>query len=111
MKIPTREEIEAYKKEKNLELVDVDDFINYFDSVGWTVGRSKPMKDYKAAMRTWNARQEKFDKRDEEVFKVKTAPPQYNRFGERPYTKEELERIERRLLRSSLADLELEEIR
>lgn len=108
MKIPTREEIEAYKKEKNLELLDVDDFINYFDSVGWTVGRSKPMKDYKAAMRTWNARQEKFDKRDEEVFKVKTAP-QYKRqtYDERDYTLEEL----MSKVRVPLADLELEEIR
>jgi len=100
MKIPTREEIEAYKEEKNLELVDVDDFINYFDSVGWTVGRSKPMKDYKAAMRTWNARQEKFDKRDEEVFKVKTAPKK--RWpDDRDYTEEEL----MSKVRDPLADL------
>lgn len=28
-------------------------FFNYFQSVGWKVGKSKPMKDWKAAARNW----------------------------------------------------------
>lgn len=49
---PTPEEIEAYKKEKNLVL-NTQDFIDYYESNGWRVGRNK-MKDWKATARRWS---------------------------------------------------------
>lgn len=48
---PTLEEVQAYCQERN-NSVDPRRFIDYYESKGWTVGKSK-MKDWKAAVRTW----------------------------------------------------------
>lgn len=48
---PTIEEVKAYCLERN-NAVDPHRFIDYYESKGWTVGKSK-MKDWKAAVRTW----------------------------------------------------------
>lgn len=48
---PTLEEIKEYCQERNNGL-DPEKFINYYESKGWVVGKS-PMKDWKAAVRTW----------------------------------------------------------
>ena len=59
-KPPTQEEVQAYADEKGLT-IDAEKFCDYFISVGWTVGKSgKKMKDWKAAVRNWVRRQEKF---------------------------------------------------
>lgn len=52
---PTLEEVEEYCKERN-NGIDAQRFIDYYESKGWTVGRSK-MKDWKAAVRTWEKNQ------------------------------------------------------
>lgn len=49
---PTLEEVKAYCKERH-NSVNAEDFINYYDSVGWIVGKGKHMKDWKASVRTW----------------------------------------------------------
>lgn len=49
---PTLDEVSDYIKEQKYD-VDAEKFIDYYESVGWTVGRNKPMKDWKAAVRTW----------------------------------------------------------
>lgn len=48
---PTVEEIKAYCEERN-NRVSPDDFFNFYESKGWLIGKS-PMKDWKAAVRTW----------------------------------------------------------
>ncbi len=48
---PTLEEVRAYCRERNNN-VDAERFIDYYTSNGWKVGRN-PMKDWKAAVRTW----------------------------------------------------------
>ena len=48
---PAREEVMAYISEKGYR-VDADRWIAYYESNGWRVGRN-PMKDWKAAVRTW----------------------------------------------------------
>lgn len=50
---PTLREVIAFcMQEKNG--VDPEKFFNYYESVGWTVGKNKPMKNWRAAMRsTW----------------------------------------------------------
>lgn len=50
-KPPSREEVQAYIVEKNYK-VDAERFIDYYTSNGWRVGKN-PMKDWKAAVRTW----------------------------------------------------------
>lgn len=49
---PTVEDVSAYAAEKKL-YVDANRFIDYYESKGWMVGKSK-MKDWKAAVRNWS---------------------------------------------------------
>lgn len=51
---PTLEEITAYCKERG-NSVNPQRFLDYYNSNGWKVGRN-PMKDWKAAVRTWESR-------------------------------------------------------
>lgn len=48
---PTVEEVEAYCRERS-NYVNASHFCDYYESKGWKVG-SAPMKDWKAAVRTW----------------------------------------------------------
>lgn len=48
---PTIEEVQAYCKERR-NSVDAERFISFYESKGWKVGKN-PMKDWKAAIRTW----------------------------------------------------------
>ena len=83
-KPPTVEEVRAYCKERNNK-VNADAFISFYESKGWMIGKNK-MKDWKAAVRTW----EQKDKQ--------SAKPKGNAFTERigekqNYNFDELERI------------------
>ncbi len=62
---PTIEELEFYCKENSLK-VDCNYFYDYYESNGWTVGKSK-MKDWKATLRNWNRRNLKEENPDEIV--------------------------------------------
>ena len=54
---PTPDEIKAYAKEIDFNL-DGQKFLDHYDSVGWVIGKSRiPMKDWKAAVRTWKTKQ------------------------------------------------------
>ena len=50
-KPPTIEEVRAYCQERGNN-VDAERFVDYYTSNGWKVGKN-PMKDWKAAVRTW----------------------------------------------------------
>jgi len=51
---PSLVEVREYCKERGNE-VDADAFVNFYDSKGWKVGNA-PMKDWRAAVRTWERR-------------------------------------------------------
>ena len=51
---PSLEEVQAYISEKGYH-IDAQRFIDYYESNGWKVGRN-PMKDWKAAIRSWESR-------------------------------------------------------
>lgn len=51
---PTLEEVAAYCQERGSS-VDPGHFISYYQANGWMVGRN-PMKDWRAAVRTWEKR-------------------------------------------------------
>lgn len=65
---PTLEEVSAYCAERH-NSVDPDRFIDFYDSKGWMVGRNK-MKDWKAAVRTWERRSEQKTQEQEEKKEV-----------------------------------------
>lgn len=48
---PTVEEVAAYCAERG-NGIDAEAFVDFYKSKGWVVGKS-PMKDWKAAVRTW----------------------------------------------------------
>ena len=48
---PTLEEVKAYAKEKSL-IIDAEDFVDFYESKGWVVGKS-PMKSWKASASRW----------------------------------------------------------
>lgn len=60
---PSLEDVRAYCSERNNN-VDPQRFIDFYESKGWFVGKNK-MKDWKAAIRTW-------EQRDKESPKKKT---------------------------------------
>ena len=48
---PTVEQVRAYCAENHYQ-VNAAEFVDFYESKGWVVGKS-PMKDWKAAVRTW----------------------------------------------------------
>jgi hypothetical protein len=55
---PTLEEIKNYCREKNYK-INAEQFFNYYESNGWKVGGRAPMKNWKAAVQSWAARDKK----------------------------------------------------
>lgn len=79
---PTVDEVRAYCQERN-NSVDAESFVSFYDSKGWMIGKNK-MKDWKAAVRTWE-RSRKEEKKAEK--------PKFDSFTQREYDFAELERI------------------
>lgn len=68
-KKPTLREVANYCKERK-NTIDPVEFINYYEANGWVQGNSrKPIKDWKACIRTWEAKQNKINNI------IKTATP------------------------------------
>lgn len=49
---PTVEEVKAYCNEKGSS-IDPEQFIDYYTARGWMLNKNQKMKDWKAAVRTW----------------------------------------------------------
>ena len=56
-KIPSVIEIASYCRKRN-NSVDPQRFFDFYESKGWMIGRNK-MKDWKAAVRTWENQERK----------------------------------------------------
>lgn len=54
---PTHEQVSSYCQERN-NGIDSDEFIDFYESKGWMVGKNK-MKDWKAAVRNWERSRKK----------------------------------------------------
>lgn len=67
---PTADEVRAYCAERG-NRVDAQAFVDFYAAKGWKVG-SSPMKDWKAAVRTW-------EKRDAERKQAATSRPNRQR--------------------------------
>jgi len=87
---PTIEEVQAYCRERNNN-VDPEQFINFYSAKDWMIGKNK-MKDWKAAIRTW-------EKREESTVQPKQI--KYNQYQQRSYTEQDLSELEKRLLRGN----------
>jgi hypothetical protein len=58
-KKPTIEEIKQYCLERG-NSIDSEHFYNHYETIGWMIGKNK-MKDWKAAIRTWERNQIKWN--------------------------------------------------
>jgi hypothetical protein len=78
---PTLEEVEAYCKERN-NGIDAQYFLDYQEARGWLMRGKTPIKNWKAAVRTWERNNPKddrpFEKRRDEFYnKVNAFFPAY----------------------------------
>lgn len=64
-KKPSIEEIRSYCLEKSSR-VDPEQFFNFYESNGWMVGKNH-MKDWRAAVRTWEKREKEVPQRKRET--------------------------------------------
>ena len=79
---PSLEQVKEYCNERNNN-IDPEQFMNFYESKGWKIGKDK-MKDWKAAIRTWENRNKKQPK-------IKTNN-QFNSFNQREYNIADLEK-------------------
>ena len=59
-KKPTIEQVAEYCKERN-NGIDAEGVVNFYEAKGWKIGKS-PMKDWKAAVRTWERNRKQVNK-------------------------------------------------
>lgn len=62
---PSLEEVAAYCSDRK-NGIDPESFIAFYQSKGWMIGKNK-MKDWKAAVRTWEQRETKTKKKEDEI--------------------------------------------
>lgn len=90
---PTIEEVAAYCRKHSYD-IDAEAFVSYYTANGWVQGRGRPIKDWKACVRTWVARQKE---RVQTTIRGKTNP-----MMEREYSQDEL----REMIPDSLSKME-----
>lgn len=82
---PTVEDVRSYCQERNNN-VDPETFVDFYESKNWMIGKNK-MKDWKAAVRTW----ERSDKNKGKDFCTQKVS-KFNNFHQRKYNFDELEK-------------------
>lgn len=75
---PTVEEVRAYCTERQ-NGIDAFQFVDFYTANGWVQARGKPIKDWRAAVRTWEQRNKQ---RNNEIQASPPSKPQKPRFGE-----------------------------
>lgn len=54
---PTEEDVQAYIDQQGYTGIDAAAFVDYYAANGWVQGKGKPIKDWRAAVRTWARRE------------------------------------------------------
>lgn len=80
---PTVEEVRAYCQERK-NRVDPEQFVDFYESKGWMIGKN-PMKDWKAAVRTW-------ERGEVKEYKGRPKSQTFFNYQEKPYDPEECEK-------------------
>lgn len=73
---PTLLEVKDFLREKSIS-IDAERFYNYYESNGWKVGKN-PMKDWRAAVRTWARQNTQSKSADVGVVLRDNNPDKYN---------------------------------
>ena len=77
---PTPEEITDYARSIDFDL-DGAAFVDHYEANGWTVGRNKPMRDWKATVRTWKRNRGKWDTEKQAAKPTDSMADFFNRPG------------------------------
>jgi len=85
---PTIQEIKDYCAERKNN-VDAERFYDFYEANGWVQGKGKPIKDWKACVRTWERKEATQPKRSDII-------PEYNEAVNPDYDEERFEEIMRR---------------
>lgn len=80
---PTVLEVADYCLERN-NGIDAESFVDYYAANGWVQGQGKPIKDWKACVRTWERRKHPQGE--------KTKANKFNNFQQRSYDYGDLEK-------------------
>lgn len=86
---PTVAEVSAYCRER-ANGINPESFVDFYEAKGWKVG-AQPMKDWRAAVRTWEQR-----RKDDARAAPKKAT--FANFEQRQYSSAEMSELERKLL-------------
>lgn len=85
-KKPTVDEVREYCEERKNN-IDAQQFVDYYESKGWLVGKS-PMKDWKACVRTWERNRFNSESKPvQEKHNVAHKPSEYQDFDIKEYYK------------------------
>ena len=74
---PSLEQVREYCAERNSG-ISAEAFFDFYTANGWTQGHGKPIRDWKAAVRTWERRNEEYSKknlRPVDEYTPPTLPP------------------------------------
>ena len=77
---PTLEQVQDYCLERGNN-VDAETFVDFYSSKGWMVGKNK-MKDWKAAVRTWERKEQKPPNKPVKNNFIETMKKLYNESGD-----------------------------
>lgn len=75
---PTTSEVKAYCQIRN-NGINPEAFVDYYESKGWMIGKNK-MKDWKAAVRTWEQRATPEEKSGKKTFDTSELDALINKF-------------------------------
>lgn len=76
---PTVEEVKTYCDERN-NGIDPEEFVSFYESKGWMIGKNK-MKDWKAAIRTWEKNHKQNGVNSNAAVEDNHAPVKYDEHG------------------------------
>lgn len=85
---PTLDEVKAYCQERG-NRVDPERFIDYYTANGWKVGKN-PMKDWKAAVRTWERQDTQKARTRNTLFNYKETGKSHPDLNEISFSEDEL---------------------
>ncbi len=92
---PTPEEIKAYCLERRNQ-VDANKLFDFYTANGWVQGKGKPIKDWKACVRTWESNS------DSHLQPKQAAKNKFTQYPQRTYNDKDYDEIDRKLLNKGL---------
>lgn len=84
---PTLADVSTYVDEMNYSM-DPAAFFDYYEETGWMKKNGTPVRDWKAAARTWERREKQFAKSEQPKKPAQVEPPKYEEFEPDPEVKD-----------------------